>query len=113
MVLAQTQFDVFAFNRDTAIPFDGDEANITAELRKDYGVFVATTDVNPTPIAGKPGWYTFNLTPAERDVEIELRIFPVTLTNDIQVIGVPTHYSVDKVLPKFDGIDKLIKWIRQ
>jgi len=112
-MIAQTQFDVFAFNINTSAPFDGDAANITAELRKDNGVFVATTDVNPSPIVGKPGWYIFNLTEDERDVEIELRIFPVSSTNNIQVIGVPAHYQIDRVLPKFIGIDKLINWIRQ
>ena len=93
MAIPQTQFDVFAFNRATAAPVSGDAANITAELRKDYGAFVATAEVNPAPVSGKPGFYRFGLTAGERDVEIELRIFPVSATSGIEVIGVPAFYA--------------------
>ena len=98
MAIPQTQFDVFAFNRATAAPLAGDEANITAELRKDYSTFVATTDVNPTPVSGKPGFYRFDLTAGERDVELELRIFPESATNGIEVIGVPMFYATASAL---------------
>ena len=92
MALAQTQFDVFAFSTLTSLPVDGDAANITAKLRKDGSAWSVITDTNPSPIAGEPGFYRFDLTESERDVSLELRIFPTSSTSGVQVIGVPMFF---------------------
>lgn len=96
MPIPQTQFDVFAFSTSTSLPIDGDAANITADLRKDYGAFAAITDTNPSPVASKPGFYRFDLSAGERDVSIELRIFPISATSGVQVIGVPAFFLANQ-----------------
>lgn len=77
---------VFAFNRTTNVPLTGDAANITANVRIDGGAANAVDDTNPTEL--EDGYYIFDLTAAETNGDLIL-IAPVSVTADIQVIGVP------------------------
>jgi hypothetical protein len=76
---------VFAFNEDG--PVDGDAANITAVLRRD-GVEAPLDATNPTPLAGRSGFYDFALALAETDF-YEARLFPVSSTPGVEVYAVP------------------------
>jgi hypothetical protein len=81
--VASQKFVVFAFNRTNNNPVTGDAANITANIRKDYGAAVATNDVNPTE--QEDGYYVFDATQAETNADA-IQIFPESTTADVQVI---------------------------
>jgi hypothetical protein len=76
---------VFAFDEDG--PVDGDAANITAVLRRD-GVEAPLEALHPTPLAGRAGFYDFELTVEEADFH-EARLVPVSSTPGVEVYGVP------------------------
>lgn len=90
-MLVQTRVRVFAFSTVTSLPVTGAASSITATWSKDYGVPVATEDVNPTEASG--GFYYFDLSADERDVQIIGEIFPVSSTSGVQVIGVPAFFA--------------------
>ena len=81
--VASQKFIVFAFNKTNNNPVTGDAANITANIRKDYGSSVATDDVNPTE--QEDGYYAFDATQAETNADA-IQIFPESSTADVQVI---------------------------
>jgi hypothetical protein len=80
------KWTVFAFDRTTLIPATGDASNITAKIGKDGGAYGATNDVNPTE--KEDGFYEFDLTQAETNANTII-ITPVSITTNIQVLGVP------------------------
>lgn len=84
--VAGQKWRVFAFNITTGDAVTGDAANITAKISKDGGASTATNDVNPTE--DEEGYYDFDLTQAESDMDTAALI-PVSATSNVQVIGVP------------------------
>jgi hypothetical protein len=78
---------VFAFDSTTGLAKTGDAAQITANLRKDYGDAAALTDTNPTEL--EDGFYSFDLSQAETNAD-HLLICPVSSTSNIVVIGCPS-----------------------
>lgn len=84
------RWKVFAFDTTTSVEVTGDAANITANLKKDYGAAAATNDVNPTEL--EDGFYYFDLTQAETNAGI-LELFPESSTPNVQVIPVPASYT--------------------
>jgi hypothetical protein len=89
--VAGQQWQVFAFDESTAAPVENDEANITADIKVGAGAALqSTNDTNPTPVAGKPGYYVFDLTQAETNAD-DGWIYPESSTPGVDVIGVPGH----------------------
>ena len=80
------KWQVFAFDRTTNVPKTGDAAQITANLRKDWGTAAAVADTNPTEL--EDGFYLFALTQAETNADV-LALAPESSTADIQVIAIP------------------------
>lgn len=78
---------VYAFDSTTGLAKTGDAAQITANLRKDYGDAAALTDTNPAELEG--GFYAFDLSQAETNAD-HLLICPVSSTANIVVIGCPS-----------------------
>lgn len=76
---------MFAFNRVTNAPVDGDAANITCEIALDGGSRTPTNDTNPTPQGG--GYYLFSHTAAESN-GVTVDPYPVSSTANVQVIVV-------------------------
>jgi hypothetical protein len=83
---ANQKWIVFAFDATTGLAKTGDAAQITANLRKDYGDAAAITDTNPTEL--EDGFYAFDLSQAETNAD-HLVICPVSSTSNIVVIGCP------------------------
>lgn len=83
---ANQKWIVFAFDATTGLAQTGDAAQITANLRKDYGDAAAITDTNPTEL--EDGFYAFDLSQAETNAD-HLVICPVSSTSNIVVIGCP------------------------
>lgn len=83
---ASQKWIVFAFDATTGVAKTGDAAQITANLRKDYGDAVAITDTNPTEL--EDGFYAFDLSQAETNAD-HLLICPVSSTSNIVVVGCP------------------------
>lgn len=77
---------VFAFDATTGLAKTGDAAQITANLRKDYGDAAAITDTNPTEL--EDGYYAFDLSQAETNAD-HLLLCPASSTANIVVIGCP------------------------
>ena len=77
---------VFAFDKTTNAAKTGDLLNITANLRIDGGAANAIDDVNPSEL--ETGYYYFDITQAESNGDYIL-ICPVSVTANIQVVGVP------------------------
>jgi len=84
--VASQKFVVFAFDITTGAAKTGDAANITANIKKDYGTAAATNDVNPTET--EDGYYQFDATQAETNADA-IQVLPQSSTADIQVISVP------------------------
>ncbi len=84
--VAGQKYRVFAFNRSSSTPVEGDAANITAKISKDYGTAVTITDTNPTET--EDGYYLFDLSQEETNCD-NLAIYPESSTDDVQVIGIP------------------------
>jgi len=84
--VAGQKWQVFAFDRTDNTPKTGDAANITANLRKDWGTAAAVADTNPTEL--EDGFYLFALTQAETNADV-LALAPESSTADIQVIAIP------------------------
>lgn len=83
---ADQKWTVFAFDRTDNTPKEGDAAQITGKISKDWGSATAITDTNPTEI--EDGYYVFDLTQEETNADI-LLILPESSTSNIQVIGLP------------------------
>ena len=83
---ANQKWIVFAFDATTSLPKTGDAAQITANLRKNYGDASAITDTNPTEL--EDGFYAFDLSQAETNAD-HLLLCPVSSTANIVVIGCP------------------------
>lgn len=83
---ANQKWIVFAFDSTTGLAKTGDAAQITANLRKDYGDAAAITDTNPTEL--EDGFYAFDLSQAETNAD-HLLICPVSSTSNIVVVGCP------------------------
>ena len=83
---ADQKWIVFAFDATTGLAKTGDAAQITANLRKDYGDAAAITDTNPTEL--EDGFYAFDLSQAETNAD-HLLICPVSSTSNIVVVGCP------------------------
>lgn len=79
-------FFVFAFNKTTNSPVEGDAANITATISKDAGSEAATDDTNPTELSG--GLYYFTATQDETNADA-IVVIPESSTANVQVISVP------------------------
>lgn len=77
---------VFAFDATTGLAKTGDAAQITANLRKDYGDAAAITDTTPTEL--EDGYYAFDLSQAETNAD-HLLLCPASSTANIVVIGCP------------------------
>ena len=77
---------VFAFDATTGLGKTGDAAQITANLRKDYGDPAAVADTNPTEL--EDGFYAFDLSQAETNAD-HLLLCPQSSTSNIVVIGCP------------------------
>ena len=71
---------VFAWNKNTGLPVTGDAANITATLSKDGAAAGATSDTNPTEIAG--GVYVFDVDTSETNAELVV-VIPVSSTANV------------------------------
>jgi hypothetical protein len=110
--VASQKWMVFAFDTTDSTEKTGDAANITANIRKDWGAPAATNDVNPTEL--EDGYYVFDLTQAETNADI-LALFPQSSTANIKVIGVPgtvlpapASYP-DDVIQTGDNFARLVK----
>lgn len=90
---AGQKWEVFAINESTSNPVDGDEANITAEIKIGAaGSLTALADVNPTPVPGKAGYYLFDLSQAETNAN-QIWLYPISSTSSVRVIPAPGTYS--------------------
>lgn len=85
--VAGQKWQVFAFDRTNNTPKTGDAANITANLRKDWGSGVAVADTNPTEL--EDGFYLFDLSQAETNADV-LALSPESVTANVQVIATPS-----------------------
>ena len=83
---ANQKWIVFAFDATTGLAQTGDAAQITANLRKDYGDAAAITDTNPTEL--EDGFYAFDLSQAETNAD-HLLLCPQSSTSNIVVIACP------------------------
>lgn len=83
---ANQKWIVFAFDSTTGLGKTGDAANITANLRKDYGSANALADTNPTEL--EDGYYAFDLSQAETNAD-HLLLCPASSTENIVVIACP------------------------
>ena len=83
---ANQKWIVFAFDATTGLAKTGDAANITANLRKDYGSAAAITDTNPTEL--EDGFYAFDMAQAETNAD-HLLLCPQSSTSNIVVIACP------------------------
>jgi hypothetical protein len=81
---------VLAYNVTTGSRVTGDAANITANIRKDFGARVATNDVNPTET--EDGYYDFDLTASETNADT-VDLFPESSTPNVLVVPVPASYN--------------------
>ena len=93
--VAGQKWQVFAFDRTDNTPKTGDAAQITANLRKDWGSAAATNDTNPTEL--EDGFYVFDLTQTETNADV-LALAPESSTADVQVIATPgVFYTTDAI----------------
>ena len=93
--VAGQKWQVFAFDRTDNTPKTGDAANITANLRKDWGAAAAVADTNPTEL--EDGFYLFDMAQAETNADV-LAMAPESSTADIQVIAIPAViYTTDPI----------------
>lgn len=83
---AGQKWQVFAFNRTNSEPVLGDAANITANLRKDWGEVAAIADLNPVEL--EDGKYLFDMLQAESNADA-LALYPESSSSDVQVIAQP------------------------
>lgn len=83
---ANQKWIVFAFDSTTSLGLPGDAANITANLRKDYGGANALADTNPTEL--EDGYYAFDMAQEECNAD-HLLLCPQSSTTNIVVIGCP------------------------
>jgi hypothetical protein len=86
---------VFAYNVLTGEPEVGGQLKITAKWAKDYESAQPLTDINPVEVEGEEGYYYFDLTNDERDVEIIGEIFAESETNNVHVVGLPEFFILD------------------
>jgi len=84
--LAGQNWLVHAFNPYTGAPVTGDAANITANLRLDFGASNPTDTLHPTELEN--GDYYFPVTQAETNAN-HSAICPVSATPNVIVIGSP------------------------
>lgn len=82
--VAGQKWEVFAFNTTTNVAVTGDAANITANLKKDWGSAAALNDTNPTET--EDGNYLFDLTQAETNADV-LSLYPESSTANVAVIA--------------------------
>ena len=70
--VAGQKLAVFAYDVAAGAGKTGDQANITAQISKDFGTSAAVADTNPDQLdaANHPGWYVFNLTQAETNAGV-------------------------------------------
>lgn len=83
---ANQKWIVFAFDSTTGLGKTGDAANITANLRKDYGAANALADTNPTEL--EDGYYAFDMAQEESNAD-HLLLCPQSATPNIVVIACP------------------------
>lgn len=89
---------VFAFNRGNNVPFTGDAANITANLRQNGGAASPRADTNPAELEG--GYYAFDISQAESNADL-LTICPSSTTAKVIVIGVPGSIFTEPAAQKY------------
>lgn len=77
---------VHAFNAFTGAAVTGDAANITANLRLDFGASNPVDDTNPQEL--ERGDYYFDITQAEANAD-HIAICPVSATPNVIVVGSP------------------------
>ena len=95
---ADQKWIVFAFDSTTSLPKTGDAAQITANLRKDYGDAGATTDQNPTEL--EDGFYSFDMAQAETNADY-LLLCPASSTENIVVVACPAVIFTEPVGRKY------------
>jgi hypothetical protein len=74
----------YAFHRTTGAPITGDAANITGQLRKDYGAAAALATPNPTEL--DLGYYEFALTAGETNADV-LHLLVQSSTANVQAVA--------------------------
>jgi hypothetical protein len=99
---ANQKWIVYAFDSTTSLGLPGDAANITANLRKDYGGANALADTNPTEL--EDGYYAFDLSQAETNAD-HLLLCPQSSTSNIVVIACPAVIFTEPTGRKYDLID--------
>jgi len=67
---AGQKVNVYAYDRNTLLPVDGDAANIAAWISKDGAAGVASSYANPVAVANLAGVYAFELTQAETNCDL-------------------------------------------
>ncbi len=88
--VAGQKLKVYAHDSAANAPKTGDQANITAYIRKDGGALTALTDTTATQISSSnaAGYYEFDLTQAETDAAI-LDVTAKSSTSGVVVFGAP------------------------
>lgn len=69
--VASQKIAVFAYDVAAGAGKTGDQANITAQISKDFGGSAALNDTNPVQLdaTNHPGWYVFDLLQAETNAD--------------------------------------------
>lgn len=85
-----TKWRVYAYDRTTGAPKDGDAANITARLTLDNNAPAVTDDVNPSEVdaVNEKGYYDFNIIAAENN-GVRVTLSPSSSTANIAVVACP------------------------
>lgn len=91
---------VFAYDVAAGAGKTGDQANITAQISKDFGANAALTDTNPVQLdaTNHPGWYVFDLAQAETNADcIILTVSSTTAGIRFAPLAIyPTVYDATK-----------------
>ena len=99
---ANQKWIVFAFDATTSLGLPGDAANITANLRKDYGGANALADTNPTEL--EDGYYAFDVAQEESNAD-HLLLCPQSATPNIVVIACPAVIFTEPAGRKYDLVN--------
>lgn len=90
--IAGQKWLAFAFVRATGAPVTGDAANITGQVRKDFGT--ATTLATPNPAEVSLGYYEFSMSQAETNADV-LDLICSSATTGVQVIAVDVRQHTE------------------